>query len=197
MNIFKPIIELFSRFITLSPETLAKLDYEHPEIDHDGWYHAKNAIRMPAHSSWFGKQRENLNTIIWHYTCTKPGTAKNMAKNRLKKRNPKTDRAASWHFTIETDGSVVQMVSCESVAWHCRGANDFSIGIELVSLTGEIFTDDQEKAARELVEAIKLRYGVPRSFAGRNHSEFDPDRRKDAGPVWGVRLKRILEEVYS
>lgn len=212
MNPFKPIIDLFSRYIQLSPELL---DYRHPEddkphFDEAGWFHG-DVMRMPAHSSWYGKPLASVEpiAIVWHYTHTKPGTAKTMAKNRVKKRNPKTDRAASWHFTIDTDGSIWQMVSVLDGAWHvAKGqiknpaavrlvgedffrVNHCSVGIELVG-DGTKFTPAQEYSAWDLAKTLADTYGITMANACRKHSEFDPERRRDPGPVWEKYMTEVM-----
>lgn len=190
---------------------------EHPEdasrhlIDADGWLHGPRAIRLPAHPSWYGG-RQALGkpiAIVWHYTHTKAGTAKPMAKRRQKKRDPKVDRAASWHFTVENDGTIWQMISAEDAAWHCAkgtlptGAvpgtpvNRCTVGIELIG-DGGAFSDKQVAAAEDLVRALVDAYEISITGCARNHSEFDPKRRRDAGPVWnGKHLPGILDGVFG
>lgn len=187
----------------------------HPDddgIDSAGWLHGPLVSRLPAHPSWFGAPLESVNpiAIVWHYTHTGPGTAKTMAKRRTRRRDPRTDRAASWHFTIDTDGSIWQMVSCLDSAWHCAkgsiapkaGAkgirvNRCTVGIEIVG-DGKAFTGKQVGSAALLVEDLVDAYGLTRANCARNHSEFDPTRRKDAGPVWnGKHLPGILDVVFK
>jgi len=40
-------------------------------------------------------------------------------------------RGISTHFVIDNDGTIVQLVDTNDIAWHARGANNFSIGIDL------------------------------------------------------------------
>jgi N-acetylmuramoyl-L-alanine amidase len=116
-----------------------------------------------------------------------------MARNRQRPRG-KGDRPASWHLTIDTDGTVVQMVPLHRQAWHAGSdtarpvpglgwANARTIGIELVG-HGREFTAPQVAAAGAVWRAIVRAYGIPREFAMLQHSEIDPARRGDPGPVW-------------
>jgi N-acetyl-anhydromuramyl-L-alanine amidase AmpD len=82
----------------------------------------------------------------------------------------------SSHLVIGTDGSVHELVPCLTQpalrAWHAgvsrverdgqtvEGLNDFSIGIELENLNGNIFdyTDPQYQALSEVFAVLKERY---------------------------------------
>jgi N-acetylmuramoyl-L-alanine amidase len=74
----------------------------------------------------------NLDTIIIHYTGGASGksSAKYLAKNSVK---------ASAHIVVDRDGSVIQLVDFDTIAWHAGESsygdrtylNRYSIGIEL------------------------------------------------------------------
>lgn len=175
-------------------------------IDAAGWLHGPRVVRAPAHESWYGRPLVDgvPVAILWHYTHTKPGTAKAMANRRARRRDPRVDRAASWHYTLETDGKIWQMVPAISSAWHCAKGevsgvrvNACTVGIELVG-DGASFTAEQVAAAEELVRALVEAYRLTRANSALNHSDFDPTRRRDAGPVWnGEHLPGILERVFG
>ena len=92
----------------------------------------------------------------------------------------------SAHFLVRRDGELLQFVSCDDRAWHAgtsvwRGradCNDFSIGIELEGLEGEVFEAPQYKALTGLVKALARRYPVA-SAAG--HEHVAPGRKQDPG----------------
>ena len=92
----------------------------------------------------------------------------------------------SAHFLVRRDGELLQFVSCDDRAWHAgtsvwRGradCNDFSIGIELEGLEGEVFEAPQYKALTGLVKALARRYPVT-SAAG--HEHVAPGRKQDPG----------------
>ena len=97
-----------------------------------------------------------------------------MARNRARPRTP-DDRVASWHLTIDADGSVVQMIPLDRVAWHAGGpgsrpipglgwANMHTVGIELVG-DGRAFPEAQVAAACAVWRALVRAYSIPRAFA--------------------------------
>lgn len=161
------------------------------------WLVGPNIQRIDAHASWFGGQLDGgaPSGIVAHFTDTDPGTAVNMAKRRARKFGiDPDDRLASWHLTVETDGSVVIMIPLDRHAYHAGsptarpvpglgGANSYTIGIELVGY-GKVFTPAQVNAASQVWRAIVRHYAIPREFAMITHESIDPTRRNDPGPVW-------------
>jgi N-acetylmuramoyl-L-alanine amidase len=71
--------------------------------------------------------------LVWHYTATSSGPATVKALENI---------AASVHFVVDVDGSIVQMVPCNKRAGHAgdsmyggkKDVNGCSIGIEIVNL---------------------------------------------------------------
>jgi len=175
-------------------------------IDAAGWLHGPRVVRVPAHESWYGRPLDTgtPTCIVQHYSATDPGTAAAMARRRARKRDPKVDRAASWHASAETDGAILQMIPFTSSAWHCAKGqvsgvrvNACSVGIELIG-HGKVFTQAQIEAYEHLLRALVEVYSITRKNAALNHSDFDPTRRKDAGPVWnGEHLPGILERAFG
>lgn len=173
------------------------------QIDDDGWLvTAPGVITRMAHRSWYDWD-ERLKTIsgkpvgmVWHFTDTKPGTAATMARARLVPRT-KTDRDASWHITIETDGTIWQMVPFMRGAWHAGKGKSYVgsgvarpvspnaalVGVEVVGF-GKSYTDAQVKSAGVLVAALAERYGWDSRACSHEHRDFDPVRRDDMGPPW-------------
>lgn len=145
--------------------------------------------------------------IVAHYTATDPGTARNMARNRQRQIGP-DDRNASWHVSIETDGSVIQMAPFTTGCWHAGGAtakpiagigpaNRVSVGVELVGY-GSSFPEAQVTAAAKLWRALVLTYQIPRALAMITHQSLDPTRKTDPGPVWiGEHADRVLDFAFD
>src|ERR1041384_7013647 len=85
------------------------------------WLIGANVQRIDAHASWFGGFLDGgaPRGIVAHFTDTDPGTAVNMAKRRSRKfGTTPDDRLASWHITLDTDGSVVIMIPLDRHAYH-------------------------------------------------------------------------------
>ena len=178
-------------------------------VDADGWLRGPQVTRIPAHPSWFTARLASGRPlgIMAHYTNTRAGTAEVMARRRTRPLRD-TDRKASWHLTIASDGQIVQMVSCLAGAWHCRRGhvtaangkryriNQSVVGIELEGY-GRSFPAAQVQAAHAVWTALIHHYGIARDLAMLEHSHFDPERRKDPGPIWMAQhAPRILQNAY-
>lgn len=97
-------------------------------------------------------------------------------------------RGLSVHFCIDNDGTIIQLMDTNNIAWHARGVNSTSIGVEVSSAVytkyakkynprrpvledvrchgkqiGPIlgFTDEQVKALKVLTKTICERYKIP------------------------------------
>lgn len=110
-----------------------------------------------------GKFTKGLpDTLILHYTA---GPSLESAKNTFLNSSAK----ASAHILIDRDGSVLQMVPFDTIAWHAgeskwgkrKGLNNYSIGIELVNagkLTkekgGYVAWFGTKYAAKDILKAV-------------------------------------------
>jgi len=104
----------------------------------------------------------------------------------------------SSHFLIRRDGELLQFVSCEDRAWHAgrsswqgrENCNDYSIGIELEGLEGELFETEQYAVLAALLQALAQRYPL-QAVAG--HEHVAPGRKIDPGPGFDwQQLKTLL-----
>lgn len=94
--------------------------------------------------------------------------------------------SVSSHFVVRRDGELLQFVSCDERAWHAgasswRGrsdCNDYSIGIELEGLEGQVFEAAQYRRLAALVKKLAKRYPVS-MVAG--HEHVAPGRKRDPG----------------
>lgn len=92
----------------------------------------------------------------------------------------------SAHFVVRRDGSLLQFVSCDRRAWHAGrsswkardNCNDFSIGVELEGLEGEVFESAQYDALVALAPGLARRYPIE-AVAG--HEHVAPGRKGDPG----------------
>ncbi|MCS6810951.1 MAG: 1,6-anhydro-N-acetylmuramyl-L-alanine amidase AmpD [Tepidimonas sp.] len=103
----------------------------------------------------------------------------------------------SSHFLIRRDGQWVQFVALERRAWHAgrscwqghANCNDFSVGIELEGLEGELFSEEQYAALAGLLAALREHLPALRAVAG--HEHVAPQRKRDPGP--GFDWARLIQ----
>lgn len=176
-------------------------------IDHEGWLEGAGVVRMPSHPSWYYPKLSTPHgdplAIVAHASATNPGTGVVMARNRMKAR-VSTDRAASWHASVEAD-SIVQMAPFHVGCWHAIGnikgvgaANRTSIGIEMVGWEKGPWPEAQIGQAARLWRALVQSYGIQRQFAMVPHAIIDPDRRSDPGaPFMKTWAPQILDFAFS
>lgn len=104
----------------------------------------------------------------------------------------------SAHFFIARDGRVWQFVSCDDRAWHAGASsfqtrancNDFSIGVELEGLEGDVFAPAQYTALTQLCLHVRQNYPIT-SVVG--HEHIAPGRKLDPGP--GFDWPRLAKSV--
>lgn len=158
-----------------------------PRLSWDGeWLLGSRVVWMPAHSSWYGGQiARTPDLVVWHYTATEPGTAMAMGRRRVRPRNPGSDPATSWHFTIGRGGVVYQHLPLDRVGWHAGGgdlvpdANMRSVGVELEGY-GETDDSDMVQAVMDLRQALNL--ALP-GVTHLGHSQVK-STKPDPGEAW-------------
>lgn len=109
----------------------------------------------------------------------------------------------SAHYLIDLDGTVLQLVDENNIAWHSGasswkgkdGVNAFSIGIELVNPNdGSSYPEDQIEALRALVVSICLERKI-RSEDVVGHADVAPGRKTDpAGFPWDDFKGRLYKD---
>ena len=72
--------------------------------------------------------------------------------------DPRSERSA--HFVIEKTGQIHQLVPENGAAWHCRGENQKSFGIEVVAKNRPM-TQDQDIALEWLCGYLLCTYKLP------------------------------------
>jgi hypothetical protein len=163
-------------------------------VNEAGWLEGDLVQHAPMHSSWHYPRLSTPTgdplAIVAHVSATNPGTARGMAKRRTVPRQPE-DRPASWHISIEADGSILQMASLEAGTWHAAGqikgagsANRVSVGIELIGWERGPWPELQIQGACRVWRAIVQSYGIKRELAMVPHAVIDPARRSDPGQLW-------------
>lgn len=96
--------------------------------------------------------------------------------------------ALSAHYVIRaSDGEIAQLVAESDTAFHARGFNRSTIGIEheFDPDHGIGYTDALYRSSASLVCAITRRYGIPADRAHiRGHGELPGTDHTDPGPAW-------------
>lgn len=200
---------LFRRFSAAYKAAQAGPKLDRIVVDDDGWMQGDGIRLIKAHPRYHYRGLRTPSKkpigIVAHYTVTGCGTAIVMAKARQKP----PGRAASWHISIECDGSIVQMVSLLDGAWHAGGGkrlvvdgkryryNCSTVGIELVSKDGKQFPREQVFAAKRVWRAIVDEYDIPKDRAMIPHSDIISNR-SDPGPVWmNTHAPRVLAHAFD
>ena len=104
----------------------------------------------------------------------------------------------SSHFYIERDGQLWQFVSVNDRAWHAgassfmgrNNCNDFSVGIELEGLEGQLFEPAQYKTLSALCQQLQFIYPIAHVVG---HEHIAPGRKFDPGA--GFDWQRLQETV--
>lgn len=109
----------------------------------------KQFIRSPNSSSRNGGK---ITRVILHYTA---GPSARSAINTFLSQ---TGKRKSSHYIVDKNGDIYQMVEDNQVAWHCKGANFDSIGIEHVAEDGDALAPAQEASTVALVKWLLTAY---------------------------------------
>ncbi|WP_310625460.1 1,6-anhydro-N-acetylmuramyl-L-alanine amidase AmpD [Limnohabitans sp.] len=165
-----------------------------PSLWRDGWYR----FAKHTHSPNFGPRPANtsIDLMVVHSISLPPGQYGGPEIEALFTNTLDWDahpyfeqiRGAevSAHFVIRRDGALIQFVSCDDRAWHAGrssyqgrdNCNDFSVGIEIEGLEGQLFEDAQYETLSSLCAAIAQHYQV-HHIAG--HEHVSPVRKQDPG----------------
>lgn len=162
-------------------------------VNEAGWLEGDGVVHMPSDPSWYYPKLSTPHgdplAIVAHASATNPGTARAMAKNRMRPRGAK-DRAASWHVSVDVH-EIVQQAPLEVGCWHAIGnikgvgpANRTAVGIEMVGWEKGPWPEEQQQRACQVWRAIVQSYGIRRELAMVPHAVIDPDRRSDPGKVF-------------
>ena len=173
---------------------------------HEGWWSL--ARRCPSPN--FGPRPAGVavTLVVVHSISLPPGVYTGDAVERLFTNRLDHDAhpyfaglrglEVSAHFFVRRDGSTMQFVSCDQRAWHAgrsswRGrenCNDWSIGIELEGLEGDLFEPAQYRQLAVLLRALAGRYPIEDAVG---HEHVAPGRKADPGPGFDwTALRRLL-----
>lgn len=152
----------------------------------------------------------SVECIVIHYTATSLARTLEIFAD--------SERKVSAHLVIDRKGEVYEVVRCISGpalrAWHAgisrlaprgeypkaalEGFNDFSIGIELVNVNGNVFpyTEAQYQALIAVLQELRIKYpGIQSGAQVVGHEEIAGFRGKcDPGRLFD--WERVLREVF-
>ena len=172
----------------------------------DGWLPCAERVDSPN----FGPRPSGtaIDLIVLHSISLPPGVYEGDAVTRLFTnqldwnlhpyfRQIEGLRVSS-HFLIRRDGHILQFVSCLDRAWHAGASsycgrdncNDYSIGIELEGLEGDLFEDAQYASLQELGLVLMQHFPISH-IAG--HEHVAPTRKSDPGA--GFDWARLREQL--
>ena len=162
---------------------------------HHGWWAGATTVPSPN----FGPRptRERITLAVLHSISLPPGQYRGDAVRRLFTNRLDWDAhpyyagirglQVSAHFFIRRSGRTLQFVSCDQRAWHAgvsmwRGrenCNDWSVGIELEGLEGEVFEAAQYRQLARLLQSLARHYPLVEAVG---HEHVAPGRKADPGP---------------
>jgi N-acetyl-anhydromuramyl-L-alanine amidase AmpD len=114
---------------------------------------------------------QTLDTIVLHTT---EGSAEGAIHHLTSPEPPEV----SAHYIITKEGKIIQLVHPNDTAYHVRGWNARSIGIEFEGNYNKPLTREQLKKGAGLISFLQKSYG---QLFIKAHAELDPSRRKDPG----------------
>lgn len=101
----------------------------------------------------------------------------------------------SAHYIIDKNGDIYQMVMDDKRAWHAKGENNDSIGIELVALPNEIMTKQQERALVGLLRYLMTKYGITKSnITGHKFTLSNKGRTTCPNMLFGDTTEKALRD---
>jgi hypothetical protein len=118
---------------------------------------AKPAITQFIASPFFSSRNgERIRRIIMHYT-----DSRNVQGTIAWFQDPRA--RVSAHYVIGRNGEIYQMVRDSDKAWHAKGANADSIGIEHSAASGDAMTAQQTLSSVQLVRWLLSEYKLPKT----------------------------------
>lgn len=142
------------------------------------------------------RRREDVAGIVLHTVtghphqpAVLPGSRHSEHAERLARYQAYSARKVSWHFTVDTDGTVVQSADPATwTCWHAGGVNPWTVGIELCQgPAGELY-EVQLAAMVKVVDWLCSSLDIARHYpmraaTGRPHGGLI-DRLKGTAFPW-------------
>lgn len=161
----------------------------------NGWW--QGAVHLPSPNFGPRPADAEVSLVVLHSISLPPGVYGGDAIERLFTNRLDWDAhpyfqsirglEVSAHFLVRRDGAVQQFVSCDDRAWHAgrsswqgrENCNDWSVGIELEGLEGDVFEPAQYQALGSLLSALCKHYPMDQLVG---HEHIAPGRKIDPGP---------------
>lgn len=154
-----------------------------------------NIIDAPSENKGESRAASSITNLVVHATA---GDFKS-SYDWLRKKGS----GVSAHYLINLDGALYRLVHPKFVAWHAgvsswRGrdsVNKFSIGVELVNVREQPYTDRQYRVLAQLYVLLAKHYPIPlEGIVG--HYHVSPGRKTDPYYVfeWGKLFQYIEQE---
>lgn len=133
----------------------------------------------------------NIDTLIIHSSYDALGTEPYDLEGLI---NEYKQYGVAPHFLINRKGNVYRLVDEKNIAYHAgiskmpdgrTGANNFSIGIELMNTKEDDYTKNQYSALNKLIDYLEKQYDIKYVLG---HQDISPDRKTDP---WNFDWKKI------
>lgn len=142
-------------------------------------------------SIWQSNRVGKIGKIVLHTTLgTDEGDLSYMT-------DPSQKANVSYHYLVQRDGDIWQLVADEKKAWHAgestwdgkANVNDYSIGIGFSNKKGEMLTDDQYRAGGQLLAHLITKHKL--SFEDiLTHENISFPRKDD--PWWTFHFGKLF-----
>ena len=112
-------------------------------------------IKWVPSKKYSSRKGYKIKQLILHYTVSPT------AQSAINSGTTGT-RQASFHYLIDRNGDLYQLVNEEDKAWHVGygKVNFYSIGIEHVAMPGQRMTKAQEKTSVQLIKRLLYKYDL-------------------------------------
>lgn len=163
------------------------------------WYLLSNP--NPAGNFWYPTRKDPVRLIVVHTAESLPDfNPPDMGAENVARYASTTTRHVSWHATVDSD-STIMMLPDSYTAWHVRGYNSQSLGVEMATQASKwLASPDAWRYAilgrtADLVRSWCEKFDIParrltrdQADAGEKgivaHATLDPTRRTDPGPAF-------------
>ncbi len=138
----------------------------------------KPAFEFIPSSNFSSRNGKTIKRIVLHYT-----TSNNI--NGVVSWFQDTKSNVSAHYVVGKNGRLIQMVRDSDKAWHCRGENADTIGIEICAESNEKLTDAQTFVLVDLLDYMCEEYHIPTtSITAHRFTESNIGHTDCPGNLW-------------